>query len=228
MKRLAFSPPFTLTRAQGQLAQPRRRQQTRDLGEITAKTVIVTLFSLMAVRLADDFRATGHVTGLLLLASEALVVVLTMFRRSAGIVDRSIQARLLTAFSMIGPPLVRPAGFAGLAPEMLTALISAVGLAIVVVGKISLGRSFGFTPANRGIVCAGVYRYVRHPIYLGYLITHIGFVIANPTPWNVFVLCVGDVALILRALREERTLAQDPEYRAYMQRVRWRLVPGAL
>ena len=44
---------------------------------------------MMAVRLAADFRATGHVTGLLLLASEALVVVLTMFRRSAG--DRRSQ-----------------------------------------------------------------------------------------------------------------------------------------
>ena len=228
MKRLAFVPSITLPRAQELPSQARSRQRTRDLGELTAKTVIVTLFSMMAVRIADDFRATGHVTGLLLLASEALVVVLTMFRRSAEVVDRSLRARLLTALSMIGPPLVRPAGFNGLAPEMLTALISAIGLSVVVIGKISLGRSFGLTPANRGIVCAGVYRFVRHPIYLGYLITHIGFVIANPTVWNMFVLCVGDLALILRALREEQTLALDPEYRAYMQRVRWRLVPGAL
>jgi len=180
---------------------------------------------MMAVRLAADFRATGHITGLLLLASEALVVVLTMFRRSAGAVDRSVQARVLTAFSMFGPPLVKPASFAAMGPETLTALISGVGLLIVVIGKVSLGRSFGLTPANRGVVCSGVYRLVRHPIYLGYLITHVGFVIANPVSWNVVVLATADVALVFRAIREERTLAQDAGYRAYMTRVPWRLVP---
>ena len=80
---------------------------------------------------------------------------------------------------MFGPPLVKPAALSAMAPETFTALVSAVGLMIVVAGKVTLGRSFGLTPANRGIVSTGVYRIVRHPIYLGYLITHIGFVIAN-------------------------------------------------
>jgi protein-S-isoprenylcysteine O-methyltransferase Ste14 len=35
-----------------------------------------------------------------------------------------------------------------------------------------------------------------------------------------------DVALLLRAIREENTLAADPQYRDYMQRVRWRVIPG--
>src|SRR5690348_2484344 len=155
MKRLAFAPPVELTRgmpAPPGVAEPRRGERTRDLGELASKTIIVTLFSMMAVRLAADFRATGHVTGLLLLASEALVVVLTMFRRSAGTVDRTWPARILTAFSMFGPPLVKPASFAAMAPETLTALISGMGLLLVVVGKVSLGRSFGLTPANRGVV----------------------------------------------------------------------------
>ena len=38
-------------------------------------------------------------------------------------------------------------------------------------GKLSLGRSFGLMPANRGVVSTGMYRLVRHPIYLGYLVT---------------------------------------------------------
>lgn len=229
MKGLAFAQSITLTRdvslGSSRVARPRKGERRRDLGELASKTIIVTLFSMMAVRLAADFRATGHVTGLLLLASEALVVVLTVFRRSAGAVDRSTQARFLTAFSMFGPPLVKPASFAAMAPEMSTALISGLGLLIVVIGKVSLGRSFGLTPANRGVVCSGVYRFIRHPIYLGYLITHIGFVIANPVSWNVSVLAAADIALIFRAIREERTLGLDPEYRAYMQRVHWRLIP---
>jgi len=100
------------------------------------------------------------------------------------------------------------------------------GLCIVVMGKLSLGRSFGLTPANRGIVCRGLYRVVRHPIYLGYLITHLGFLLANPSGWNIAMLVVADVALTFRAICEEQTLAQDPEYRLYMDRVRWRLIPA--
>ena len=49
-------------------------------------------------------------------------------------------------------------------------------------GKITLGRSFGVVPANRGVVVGGPYNFVRHPIYTGYLITHVAFLVANPVP----------------------------------------------
>jgi protein-S-isoprenylcysteine O-methyltransferase Ste14 len=208
--------------------QPQRTRTAaarRDYGELASKVFILTLFSAMATAIAQDFAQTGHVTGLLLLVSEALVVALTLVRRSAAVVDRSWKARVLTMFATFGPPLVRPAGVA-MAPESLTIAISAIGLIIVVLGKLSLGRSFGLTPANRGVVSTGLYRVVRHPIYLGYLITHVGFVFANPADWNLAVLVLADVALMMRAICEEQTLAQDPDYRAYMDRVRWRIVPG--
>jgi protein-S-isoprenylcysteine O-methyltransferase Ste14 len=205
------------------LAWPRPAVR-HELGELASKIVIVTLFSSMAMRLATDTARTGHVTGLLLLASEALVVALTLVRRPSAIVDRSWSARLLTAFSTFGPPLVHPVAEAG-TPENFTIVITAVGLMVVVLGKLSLGRSFGLTPANRGIVRTGLYRLVRHPIYLGYLITHVGFVIANPSEWNLVLLGIADTALLLRARREEQTLAADPAYCEYMQRVRWRVLP---
>lgn len=230
MKRLALDAPSGLaggfTARPASVAIPPSDARRRDLGELASKTIIVVLFSMMAVRLAADARATGHVTGVLLMVSEALVVVLTMFRRPAGLVDRTLNARLLTALSMFGPPLVRPASSMALAPEALTAMITGIGLMIVVFGKVSLGRSFGLTPANRGVVCSGVYRCVRHPIYLGYLTTHVGFLLANASLWNVSLLLTADMALMLRALLEEDALSQDAEYRDYMQRVRWRLLPG--
>ena len=70
-------------------------------------------------------------------------------------------------------------------------------------------------PANRGVVSTGLYRFVRHPIYMGYLITHVGFVAANPPTWNLVVLVAADLALMLRAVCEEGTLPQDDAYRAY-------------
>jgi protein-S-isoprenylcysteine O-methyltransferase Ste14 len=142
------------------------------------------------------------------------------------VVDRSVRARVLTTLAMIGPPIVAPAAAAPLIGDTASLAIGTVGLLVVIAGKLSLGRSFGLIPANRGIVSTGLYRIVRHPIYLGYFITHVAFVAANPTFWNFFVLFVADIAQLARAVCEERTLAQDEAYRAYQARVRWRVVPG--
>jgi protein-S-isoprenylcysteine O-methyltransferase Ste14 len=201
-------------------------QARRDIADLAGKAAIVSLFTLMAVRLGMDWLETGRLTGLLLLASEALVVVLTVFRRDALLVDRSVRARVLTAIALMGPPLVRPAHVAPIASEALTVGVSAIGLLIVIAGKMSLGRSFGLMPAHRGIVSTGLYRLVRHPIYLGYLITHAAYVAANPTIWNITVLLVADLGLMARAVCEEATLARDPDYVAYQRRVRWRVLPG--
>lgn len=204
---------------------PARRRADR-IADIGGRAVIVALFTLLAVRLGTDYEQTGRVTGLLLLVSESLVVVLTVFRRAAVWIDRSWRARLLTAVSMIGPLAVRPAPDAALAAETLTAAVSAAGLSIIVIGKLSLGRSFGLMPANRGIVSTGVYRFVRHPIYAGYLVTHAAFIVAHATVWNIVLLIAADLALLVRAVVEERTLALDEAYLTYQERVRWRVLPG--
>ena len=212
----------------GVLEAPPSRDSMRvaEIADIGARLIVVALFSLMAIRIGSDFLATGRLTGLLLLASETLVVVLTVLRRTTTIVDRSYRARVLTAFSMMGPVLLRPSAVAALAPELVTVTLSAAGLLVVIAGKLSLGRSFGLMPANRGVVSSGLYRLVRHPIYMGYLITHVGFVAANPTPWNLAMLLGADIALMWRAVCEEQTLSKDPDYRSYQQVVRWRVLPG--
>jgi protein-S-isoprenylcysteine O-methyltransferase Ste14 len=104
--------------------------------------------------------------------------------------------------------------------------LSAFGLLIVIAGKLTLGRSFGIVPANRGVVTAGPYALVRHPIYFGYLLTHIAFVAANPTLSNMLIITIADAALVGRALREEQTLEKDERYQAYCRRVSWHVVPG--
>jgi protein-S-isoprenylcysteine O-methyltransferase Ste14 len=196
------------------------------VNDLLARAAVGTLFTLLSISLFSDFMRTGHVTGLLLLVGESLVVVLTLLRRPAITVDRSAVAAIMTTVSLAGPALLRPAETQPLAPDAVTALISAVGLLIVVAGKIALGRSFGVVPANRGVVVRGPYTLVRHPIYTGYLITHSAFLMANPVIWNVTVILLADVALILRALMEERVLCADESYRQYCRRVGWHLMPG--
>jgi protein-S-isoprenylcysteine O-methyltransferase Ste14 len=197
---------------------------TRD---IVARTSIGALFTLLSINILADYMRTGHVTGLLLLVGESLVVILTVARRPAIAVDRSAIAAMMTTVSLAGPALLRATG--GQAPlfsDRFTALLSAVGLVIVVLGKMTLGRSFGVVPANRGVVVRGPYLLVRHPIYTGYLITHVSFLMAHPAPWNLSIILIADVALILRALMEERVLSTDAAYQAYCRRVGWHLIPG--
>jgi protein-S-isoprenylcysteine O-methyltransferase Ste14 len=205
---------------------PRTADREFDLADALGKVVIVILFTLLAVRMGRDFIETARLTGLLLLTGELLVVALTVLRRRAMIVDRSWRARLLTGCSLVGPPLVAPLASGGLLSDTVTAIASGAGLLITIAGKLALGRSFGLMPANRGIVCTGLYRLVRHPIYAGYLVTHVAFLVAHPSPWNIAVMLIADTALLSRAVCEEKTLAQDPEYVGYLEKVRWRVLPG--
>jgi protein-S-isoprenylcysteine O-methyltransferase Ste14 len=199
------------------------RDRAKDL---FARFVVATLFVFLSINLLGDFLHTHRLTGLLMLVSEALVAVLTVVRRRTGTVDRSPFATVVTLLSLTGPALLRTVAGPGLFPDGVTALVSAGGLLVVIVGKLALGRSFGIAPANRGVVIAGPYTLVRHPIYAGYLVSHVAFACAYPTAWNVGVLVVTDVALVLRALCEERVLAADQKYQIYCRRVAWHLVPG--
>ena len=194
--------------------------------ENTSRILVGALFLALAWRLLGDFLETNRATDLLLLVGEALVVVLTCLRRPASVVDRRPVVRLVTAVSMTFPLLSEPTRITPLLPEAAAATLLGLGLLIVVGGKISLGYSFGLLPANRGVMERGLYRVVRHPIYLGYLLTHIPFLAAHPSGWNATVLLIGDAALIIRAFYEEETLGRDPKYVRYCQTVKWRLLPG--
>jgi len=203
------------------------RRLLSDPADAAARVLVGTLFLALSWSLCRDFARTGRLTDLLLLIGEGLVVVLTLLRRHASVVDRRPLVRAVTIASMITPFLLRPGPVGGgLLPETVNAAIAAVGLAIVVMGKLSLGYSFGLLPAHRGVVNAGAYRLVRHPIYLGYLLTHIPFLFSHPTIWNTIVLVIGDSSLIARTFYEEQVLASDVTYQRYQEAVRWRLVPG--
>ncbi len=154
---------------------------TRErLIDLLARTLVGALFLLLSMNLLEDFLRTQRITGLLLLVSESLVVVLTVMRRRALLVDTSAAALAITAIALVGPPLLRTGNAPGLLPDALTALISGAAICLVIAGKITLGRSFGIVPANRGVVDKGPYLLVRHPIYAGYLVSHLAFVMAYP------------------------------------------------
>lgn len=90
----------------------------------------------------------------------------------------------------------------------------------------TLGRSFAVLPALRTVVTRGPYRVVRHPAYLGELVLLLACVLARPSGSGALVAAFGVGFFVLRIRAEERLLATSPAYSAYMQDVRYRLVPG--
>ena len=86
-------------------------------------------------------------------------------------------------------------------------------------------RSFGVVAANRGVKASGPYAFVRHPMYAGYALTHIGFLLAGPALWNLAIYGATLAIAVRRILAEERVLMADPAYRALAEKTRYRLLP---
>lgn len=111
-------------------------------------------------------------------------------------------------------------------PETIGVGLQIAGMLFQLYAKLSLGRSFGVLPATRCLVTSGAYRWLRHPIYFGYLIAHLGFLLANFSLQNLVVLLALYVAQIVRIQREEEMLTNLPGYPDYCNTVRYRLIPG--
>jgi protein-S-isoprenylcysteine O-methyltransferase Ste14 len=100
----------------------------------------------------------------------------------------------------------------------------AAGLSLV--SLLAMGRRFGIRPALRALVTSGPYRFVRHPMYLSYVLADIGY---NLQEWNFVTLLlvfVGWASLVYRIHAEERVLSQHAEWPTYVALVRYRLFPG--
>jgi len=71
----------------------------------------------------------------------------------------------------------------------------------------------------------GPYRWVRHPLYLGWMIALFGA--AHMTASRLTFAAISSLYLVVAIPWEERSLAREfpGEYRAYQQRVRWRVLP---
>lgn len=90
----------------------------------------------------------------------------------------------------------------------------------------TLGRSFAILPSARDIVVKGPFRWIRHPAYTGQVVMLIGVIVVQRGHWIDMVLFAVAVTWMgVRAVVEERLLMVDPEYEAYADRVRWRVLP---
>jgi protein-S-isoprenylcysteine O-methyltransferase Ste14 len=172
---------------------------------------------------------TFTITDWIYILQHFIVLVIALTRPQPKVRDYSIASSMAVGVAYVYPyaqviylrwsPGYAASPAAGLVLVTLAAALSLVSL-------LTMGRRFGVRPALRGLVTTGPYRFVRHPMYLSYIIADIGY---NLQEWNfvtLLLVLVGWMSLVYRIHAEERVISQHPEWPAYAALARYRLFPG--
>lgn len=196
------------------------------LRDFLGRLTIVGLYVWLLVRMVASWQDSGHLTGLIATVGFSLAIAFTVTRRPARQIDGAPLVRLATLGATVAPLLFAATARDPLVPDTLTRWLALLASLWVWTGLLTLGRSFAFLPAHRGLAQRGLYRIVRHPLYAGYVWLHLAVVLAYPSWWNLACWIVAEGSQFIRLQAEERILATDPAYRQYQTVTRWRLVPG--
>lgn len=131
-----------------------------------------------------------------------------LFRQNSSELDSEPIWKFVAYLSSFIPLLYQGGGeFVGYDVRFMSNIFIIVGQLIATVGIIDLGRNFGVAPAKRKIVSKGIYSYINHPIYVGYIVSELGFVIANPR-YNALLFALSLCLYFARARKENFLLNQ--------------------
>ncbi len=194
--------------------------------ELFERLFILCLFLNFLNTIFGKSAAPLSLVSVLLVFSEMLPLILIFSRGPTETMSLKPIDWVVGLAGSSAPLLVIAPAPAPLVPSIMIAMLMVLGLSIQVTGKLFLGRSFGVVAANRGVKVGGLYRIVRHPIYMGYTFTHIGFLLAFPYWQNLLIYTFTLAMQVMRIFKEEAVLGQDPRYQEFMGQVRYRLVPG--
>src|SRR5207249_2415332 len=169
---------------------------------------------------------TFTITDWIYVLQHLIVLGIALTRRRPKVWDYSIVSSIAVGIAYAYPYAqviyLRWSPGHGAWPAAGLALVTlAAGLSLVTL--VTLGRLFGVRPALRGLVTSGPYRFVRHPMYLSYVLADIGY---NLQEWNsvtLLLVLVGWASLVYRIHAEERVISQHAEWPAYVVLVRYRL-----
>ena len=118
--------------------------------------------------------AAKNLDAALLVISESLGVFLILTRRFATTVSTHPLDWTLSLIAVNAPLMVAPAAANEFLPSQIAIALMFAGMITQISAKAALWRSYGLIPANRGVKMRDPYQFVRHPMYAGYTLTHIG------------------------------------------------------
>lgn len=195
--------------------------------EILTRLIFAAALAIFVWRAFTAYWAEPNVGLLIFFFTEVFTFGLVIFARLPKQSNRSAYAWLLVAVSLSYVVAIQlsTGQTTVLVPLNITLPFQVFGFGFQLLAKAWLGRSFGLLPEERGLVITGPYRFMRHPIYFGYLLNHVGFLLSHFNGWNLLVLAILYICQILRIKEEEKILQSNPAYHRYMQKTRFRLVP---
>jgi protein-S-isoprenylcysteine O-methyltransferase Ste14 len=114
---------------------------------------------------------------------------------------------------------------------VLAVVVTGIGW-VLVVWSMAVNAFFSATvrlqtDRNQVVVSDGPYQYVRHPGYVGAILTNLATSFVLGSLWALIPTAIVVLFFIARTLGEDPTLQRElPGYREYAQHVRYRLIPG--
>lgn len=193
--------------------------------ELAMKAMAVFALGYFSIRVFHDYIVFKNFTLLLLLLSESITLLLVIFAKFTDTRNFSPLPVIATISGTFYFFVISLHGGVKLIPDEAASALLCIAIFWQVYSKIYLGRSFGLLPACRTIVDTGPYRLVRHPIYFGYFLGHISFLLNNFSLWNVVVLTLMYLFQFLRMHYEEQVLSKNEQYVEYKKRVKYRFIP---
>lgn len=196
----------------------------RRFGSAMTNILLANCFGLFALANAKSFIENPRLSVFLIVVTETIVVIFLLIRRDPDETKHSWQTWITSACGTLWPFLLRPtAGTADLLPGEI---LQIAGFILQIAALLALNRSIGILPAYREIKTAGMYKWVRHPLYTAYIVTYLGYLINNQSLSNLAIAIVGTAFLVMRIHYEEELLLKYAEYTRYANRIRWRLIPS--
>ena len=97
-------------------------------------------------------------------------------------------------------------------------VIGISGLTVWIAGMACLGKALKVLPEANSIVAKGIYRFIRHPIYVGIVFTHFGLFFTCGSKFGIIYTFILIIPMnIFRAQLEEKALFSKfgERYRTY-------------
>ena len=125
----------------------------------------------------------------------------------------------------------------GWSPQLALA-VHLIGLAFIALGQglftwAMVSNKFFSTSVriqmdrDHTVATGGPYQYVRHPGYVGYIVSLFATAVALGSLWALIPAGLTMCLFIVRTALEDKTLQEElDDYRDYATRVRYRLLPG--
>lgn len=194
--------------------------------DVTEKVTLLTVFLFFMVRMITDTMHHGSAINYIYLIDQLIIICFLIFRRGARQITNRVFDWLVGFLGTFLPLLIVPIEKTGFISTALVSAIMIFGIFLHLSAKLILRRSFGIIAANRGVKIEGPYRFVRHPMYLGYMTLQVGFLLGGWSLHNFLIIITVWVLHLTRIVAEEKILSQDPDYQAFMSKVRFKLIPG--